>query len=258
MPLTRQVRIASRVVPARWRFRFALAVSRLQGRMMEAFGGNRALTEAMMRDHWLRELTFHGAFPVPWRLQGRDVLDRYCVPGPVLYCTTHIPLGEVPLRVVIELGYPTPLPFADPGRIVGQDQYVVAGLPGSIPALPVSGYSLARMRTLLREGRSVVFLADSEFGGELSANPLRLAARLGIPVIFAWAELAADDAIDVTIVPAPHPFCENEAAIEENLQLLREITDRLLHQLGAVDSERAAATVPVLSGSPAPVRRSDS
>jgi hypothetical protein len=205
--------------------------------MMEAFGGNRALTEAMMRDHWLRELTFHGAFPVPWRLQGRDVLDRYCVPGPVLYCTTHIPLGEVPLRVVIELGYPTPLPFADPGRIVGQDQYVVAGLAGSIPALPVSGYSLARMRTLLREGRSVVFLADSEFGGELSANPLRLAARLGIPVIFAWAELAADD---------------------ENLQLLREITDRLLHQLGAVDSERAAVTVPVLSGSPAPVRRSDS
>jgi hypothetical protein len=114
------------------------------------------------------------------------------------------------------------------------------------------------MRTLLREGRSVVFLADSEFGGELSANPLRLAARLGIPVIFAWAELAADDVVDVTIVPAPHPFCENEAAIEENLQLLREITDRLLHQLGAVDSERAAATVPVLSGSPAPVRRSDS
>lgn len=227
------------LLPAGLRFRFALAASRWQGRLTAARGGNGALTEAMMHDHWLRELTLHGAFPVPWRLHGRDVLDRYTVPGPVLFYTTHLPLGEVPLRANIELGYPIPVPVADPGRILGRDQYVVTGMEQRIPALPAGPYVLARMRTLLRQGTSVVCLADNEFGGQISANPLRLAGRLRVPVIFVWAKLAADRIVDVTFQAAPHPLCEDEAAIAENVQSLRALNESELRLLGV----RAASEV---------------
>ena len=196
-------------------------------------GGNGPLTEAMMRDHWIRELTLIEPFPVPWRLHGREVLDKFAVPGPVLYYTTHIPMGEVPLRVVMELGYPVPVPVADPGRIVENERYVVPGMAERIPALPVSGHVLARARTLLLRGRSVVCLADSEFAGELSVNPMRLASRVGVPIVFVWAELAPDGVVEVHFEPASFPMAKGEQEIEKNLQHLREISNRLLHQLGA-------------------------
>jgi hypothetical protein len=231
MPLSRQARIASAVIPAALRFRFALTASRCQGRLTSALGGNGALTEALMRDHWLRELTFHGAFPVPWRLHGRDVLDRYAVPGPVLYYTTHLPMLEIPLRVVMEIGYPVPVPVADPGRLVDHERYVVPGMPAPIPAIPVSGHVLARMRTLFLQGTSVVCLADSEFGGELFTNPLRLTARLRVPVVLVWAELATDGVVDVTFEAAPHPLCESDEALAENLEYLQAINRGVLRSL---------------------------
>lgn len=255
LPLSRQARLASAVIPSSLRFRFALAVSRWHGRIAGKLGGNGALTEALMRDHWLRELTFHGAFPVPWRLHGRDVLDRYVVPGPVLYYTMHLPMVEVPLRVVMEIGYPVPVPVADPGRIEG-DRYVVAGMAQRIPAIPANGHVLARMRTLLLQGTSVVCLADNEFGGELFTNPLRLTARLRVAVILVWAELAPDGVIDVTFEPAPHPFCETEEAIANNLAYLRQVNDRILGSLGIALKNAQAPCGPVeksarQSGSPA-------
>jgi hypothetical protein len=232
LPLTRQAKVAARLLPPAWRFRFALGVSRFQGQIAEAMGRNGALSEAMMRDHWLRELTFHGPFPVPWRLHGRELLDRYAVPGPVLYVTTHIPMGETPLRAVMELGYPVPVPIADPGRIIEQDRYLVSGMAEHIRALAAGPYVLARMRTLLSRGTSVVCLADNEFAGTLSANPLRLAGRLGIPALVVWAELAPDGVVDVTFRLPPHPFCESEAAIAENMKYLEEINAAVLRSLG--------------------------
>jgi hypothetical protein len=250
MPLHRQAAIAAAVLPSGMLFRFALAISRWQARLVGRFGGNAALTEVVMRDHWLRDLTFHRAFPVPWRLHGRDVLDRCAVPGPVLYFTTHLPMGEIPLRVVMELGYPVPVPVADPGRIVGEERYVVAGMAERIPAIPVSGYVLARMRTLLVRGTSIVCLAESEFGGEFSLNPLRLAARLRIPVIFVWAELAADHVVDVTFQPAPYPYSQNEQEIADNLAALRVINDRILRSLGILPAA-PGRSVPDPEASPA-------
>lgn len=192
-----------------------------------------------MRDHWLREMTFHGGFPIPWRLHGRDVLDRYAVPGPVLYSTLHLPLVDVPLRVSMELPYPTPVPIADPGRIVDGNGYVVPGMAKRIPALPASGHALARMRTVLQNGTSVVCLADSQFGGELFTNPMRLTGRLHVPVVFVWAELASDDVVEAHFELAPHPYCETDEAIASNLSRLRQINDRILESLGVTSAAAA-------------------
>jgi hypothetical protein len=232
MPLSRQARIAAAVLPPVMRFRFAVAVSRLQGRLMGALGSNRALTEALMLDHWLHELTLHGGFPIPWRLHGRDTLDHYEGSGPVLYYTMHLPLCEIPLRVFIEAGYRAPVPMADRGRIVEHKTIVVPGLQARTPALPVTDSPLMRMRTLLQRGQSVACLADRYFAGDFYANPMRLAARLGVPVIFSSAELGPDGVVDVTFRPLPHPLCETADAITQNLRFLQETRERILQSLG--------------------------
>jgi len=231
MPLSRQAGIAAAVLPARLRFRFDLAVSRLQGRLMGLLGSNPTLTEAMMLDHWVRELSYRGGFPIPWRLHGRDVLDKYNGLRPALLYSLHAPLCEMPLRVLMELGYPVPTPLADPGRIVDQDKLLVPGMETRIPSLPATDSPLVRARTLLRRGQGVACLADRSFGGSLYANPMRLAARLKVPVIFSWAELGPDGVVDVTFQALPYPLCETEKAIAQNLIFLGEMRDRLLRSL---------------------------
>lgn len=231
LPVSRQAQLAASLLPASMHFRFAIAASRYHGRLTRALGGNGALTEALMRDHWLRELTLQGAFPVPWRMHGRDVLDRYAVPGPVVYCSTHIPLNDMPLRSLVESGYPPFAALADPGRIV-DGRYLITGMAQRVPAIPVSSYVLTRMRSLLQQGMSVACLADREFNGEFSANPLHLAGRMHVPLILIRTQLGEDGVVDVTFEAAPHPYCETDEAIAENMAALRSANDRVLQSLG--------------------------
>jgi hypothetical protein len=231
MPLARQARIAAAVLPAGMKFRFVLGVSWLQGLVMGWFGGNRALTQAAMRDNWLLALTVYGGFPIPWRLHGRDVLERY-KQEPVLYYTMRLPLCEIALRVVGELGYPVPVFVANPGRIVDQDKLIVPGLETRSVSLPSTDFPLVRLRTWLQRGQQVGCLATRTFAGDFHANPLRLAGRLRVPAIFPFAELGPDGVVDVTFRPLPYPLCESEEQIEYNLKFLREIRDRILQSLG--------------------------
>jgi hypothetical protein len=256
MPLSRQARMAAAVLPSGVQFRCALAMSRLQGYVMGSLGSNPVLTEAMMRDHWVRELSFWGGFPIPWRLHGRDVLDHYNGLGPILYYTLHAPLCEMPLRVVMELGYPVPIPLADPGRLVEQDKLLVPGMETRIPSLSVTDSPLLRVRTLLRRGQGVVCLADRCFAGAFYTNPMRLTARLGVPVIFSWAELGPDGVVDVTFQPVPYPLCETEKAIAQNLSFLEEIRDRLLRSLGVSLTPEKVTEIPITmpsTGMPEPL-----
>jgi hypothetical protein len=88
---------------------------------------------------------------------------------------------------------------------------------------------------LLRRGDSIACLAERElFAVELSSNPMRLAGRMGAPVFFALGELAPDGVVDVTFQPAPHPYCESEDAVAENLSVLRGFNDRILRSVGVV------------------------
>ncbi len=97
-----------------------------------------------------------------------------------------------------------------------------------------------RARTILLDGRSVAYMADTNALDEvLNANPMRLARRLGVPVIFTWGQLADNGTIDVIVQPAPHPLCENEAAINENLNVLAGIKADILGSLGLASFEEA-------------------
>lgn len=229
MPLSRQAVLVRRLLPRRYWFHAASLVARMHGRVIAGMGGNAAFTTVMMLDFWLRELSFGGSFPIPYRVHGAEVVRT---PGPKLYTWTHLPLTEVPLRVGLEVGGAEPAVVSDLGKIVGQNEFLVFGWPKRLPAIPVDAQLLRRVTQTLREGKPVVFLADEYLGGALSEVPLRIAARLRVPLIFQWAELAPDGVMEVTFRLAPHPFSEDDAALEENLGFLRERNRAVLARLG--------------------------
>ena len=138
----------------------------------------------------------------------------------------------MPLRVGLELGGAEPAVVADPGKIVGGKEFLVFGWGQRIEALPTDGHLLSRVKQTLRAGKPVVFLADGFLGGPLSDIPLRVAARLRVPLVYQWADLRPDGVLDVTFQLAPKPFGQSDADREENLAFLREQNRAALERLG--------------------------
>jgi hypothetical protein len=230
--LRRRARIVARFVPRRRWYRTAVSVSRLHARLTGAAGGNRALTEAILLDNWLQELTFSGAYPIPWRAVKVDGLEKADPKRGVLYCWTHLPLFSMPLYASIEMGYPTPLIVADPGNIFGENEFMVPGQTKRARAIPANLHVLMRIRTILQEGGAVACLADAELGGPVSSNVLRIAGQAGARVVFQWAERQPDGVIDIYFINAPRPLNESEEDIEANLEFLRVENQRILDSLG--------------------------
>src|SRR6266550_4729976 len=141
LQLRRQVRFVTWVLPNRYWYRAALAMCRLQGALNGALGGNRALTEAVMLDHWLWELTAIGPFPVPYLLNRIDALEAADPRIGTLHCWIHEPLVEFLLRPLVEQGYPEPTVVADPGRMVG-DRFLVPGTNKWLMAIPAEKSAL--------------------------------------------------------------------------------------------------------------------
>lgn len=235
--LQRQVRFVTWVLPNRFWYRAALAMCRLHGALNGALGGNRVLTEAVMLDHWLRELTAIGPFRIPWTVTGTEIIDSADPQIGTLYCWIHEPLAEFPLRPYLERGYRHPMVVADRGRIIGEDQLMVAGLGNRVTAFPANRYALGRAQRSLRQGVPVVCLADAQFGGPLYPLVLQLAGRVGARVVFQWAKRRLDGTIEVTFANPPHSKCDTEEAVCENLAFLRAAQRRALAALGLPDQQ---------------------
>ena len=229
LPVSRQARVVAIVLPPAMWFRFAVAVARWQGSAIRLLRGDGAPAEILIRDRWLRELTLLGAFPIPWRVHGREALERFSALGPVLYVTLHLALADMTLRVLVELGYPTPHAVT----AEGVHRHPVVGMGMQLPALPATSFVLTRMRTLLARGVSVSCMVDRDHLSEsYSTNPMRLAARLRVPVIFCWGEIAPDGVVDVFFHPAPRQYSEKDGPIAENLRFFQELRDGILSRNG--------------------------
>lgn len=220
------------LVPSSHWYRTAVYISRLHARVTGAMGGNRPLTEAIVLDSWLRELTFSGAYPIPWRLAKGDGIGSGDPQGGILYCWTHTPLCSMPLHAWVEMGYEPPPVVADPGHIVGDNEFMVPGQTKRAQAIPTTLRVLMRIRTVLREGGAVACFADAEMGGPMSSHALRIARQAGARVVFQWAERRPDGVIDIYIINAPRPLNESEADIAMNLEFLRVENRRILDSLG--------------------------
>lgn len=229
--LRKQVRFVAWVVPNRYWYRTALALCGLQGVLNGFLGGNRVLTEAVMLDHWLWELTAIGPFPIPWTINGVEVMESLEPGLGTVFCWIHEPLVEFPMRPFVERGH-SAVVVADRGRIIDGDSYLVFGMKERLMAIPADRYALGRAKRLLSEGTSVVCLADEYLGGPLLPFVLQIAGRVGARVVFQWATRRPNGTIEVTVVNAPRPHCETSEAVHENLAFLRAAQQRVLSQLG--------------------------
>jgi hypothetical protein len=235
LPLRRQARFVAWVLPNRFWYRAALAMCRLQGALNGVLGGNRVLTEAVMLDHWLWELTAIAPFPIPWTVTGTEIIESADPQVGTVYCWIHEPLAEFPLRPYLERGYREPVVVANHGKIIGTDQLMVAGLSRRVTAIPADRYALGRAKRSLMDGVPVVCLADAQMGGPLYPLVLQLAGRVGARVVFQWARRRRDGTIEVTFANAPRSKCETSEAVQENLAFLRAAQQRALAALGIPD-----------------------
>ena len=229
LPLQRQAALVARLLPPQLWYGAALRMARAQGRLVERMGGNRVLTTELMLDFWLRELSFSGPYPIPYQCQG---LELCLMPGPKLFSWTHLPLTEAPLRPFLEASGAPLAVVADPGKIVGDNQFQVFGWAQRLQGLITDGGLLRRVMGTLRGGTSVVFLSDPYMGGPLSEVPVRLAGRAGVPLIFQWTELAGDGTLLVTFREAPCPYSRTEEEIAQNMAFLRDARACTLDRLG--------------------------
>jgi hypothetical protein len=233
-PLSRQVRLASWILPKRYWYSFALSVSRLHGKLKAGAGGNGALTEALMLDNWMRDLTFSGEYPIPLRSDQIGPLRQKASGRGILYCWTHLPLMEIPLTALHNLGQPIDLVVADPGRIVDGNEFILPSLRARSKAIPADRHALTRVRTALKKGESVACLADSELLGTSSSQILRVAGMSNAFVVFTWAERQPDGTLKVTFMEAPHPLCKTDEEILKNLEFLQVMNRKALEELGAL------------------------
>ena len=246
IPLSRRARIVAALLPSGHWYRFAVFASSLHGKLGSRFGTNGPLAEALMLDNWMRALTFWGEYHIPWQPSQVEILAQDKPGHGVLYCWTHVPLVEIPLRALLDLGYSLDYIVADPGKIVDGDQFVVPGLRRRVNAISADKRVLTKVRTALTHGKSVACLADTELFGPLSSQVLRVAGLVGAFVIFQWADRLPDGSIKVTFIPAPHPLCSNDTEIEENLEFLRTMNRKTLGKLGALPHKEAVPTAEVL------------
>lgn len=229
LPLRRQAELVTQLLPSRLWYRAAVTISRAQGRLVERMGGNRILTTELMLDFWLRELSFGGPYPIPYRCKG---LHLVMGTGAKLLTWTHLPLTEFPLRSYCEGGAPPLAVVSDPGKIVGENEFPVFGWPARVEAIPTDARLLKRVMATLRGGKTVVFLADHYLAGPMSDVPVRLAGRMAVPLVFISTEFAKDGVMDVLFSEAPYPYSRNEEEVAANMGALREARDRALTRLG--------------------------
>lgn len=185
-----------------------------------------------MLDNWIRALTCSGAYPIPLRPGQIEVLREMASGRGVLYCWTHLPLMEIPLRALSVLGQPVDLIVADPGRIINENEFVIPGLQARGRAIPADRNAFTRVRTALKEGKSVACLADSEMFGPSSSQILRVAGLASAFVVFTWAERHPDGTLEVTFMPAPNPLCKSDEEIQQNLEFLQTRNKKVLEELG--------------------------
>lgn len=232
--LERRARLLAAVVPPQHRFRAAVLMSRWHGFASSTLGGSkRGFTEAYMREHWLIELSRLGAFPVPLRVTGAELLG----PSPsdragVLMCGTHVPLLRAILRAAIETGHPPSLVLAKPNTMMsGTAMLQPTGLEEGIPAAPPGAEGLLKIRSVLRKNGLAACTLDGALGAPSHPDVLILAGWLGARIVHFTATLAPDGVIDISFHNRVHPFCDSYEAIQANLRAIQEEEVRLLAAL---------------------------
>jgi hypothetical protein len=167
---------------------------------------------------WIKDLTTFGAFPIPLRVIGMDIIKASRQNGRgLLLCSSHIPLHEMFLLALVNAGFSVDIIVAGAQNLLDTGRFQILGAIGSMPAVPAGSTALLHLRTKLRSGGLAISLLDSEIGGPLSGNLLRLAGKVSATVVFWSVSLTPDFIIEIRVESPPYPECDTEEAIRQNL-----------------------------------------
>ncbi len=212
-----RARALATLVSRRHWYRAALLVSRLEALIEPALAlKTSARGTAARLQSWIKDLSRLGAFPVPLRDRGLALVAEATANGSgVLFCSTHVPLNDMLLRVLASAGYPC-LTVSHPDSLTG-GRYPIPASQESVEAVVAGPTAFLGVRRVLRRGDSVFHLLDENVNAPLHDNAFRFVAKTRMPVLFWSVELAADGAIEVRIEKYPAPLCESEDAIRANV-----------------------------------------
>ena len=251
--IERRALLLSTLIPPKYWFRAAVLMSRWQAHISSMIRKTRrGVSEAYLRDNWLIEFSRLGAFPIPVRVSGAELLastvaDR----GGVVLCSTHVPLLLVVMRVMILTGHKPDVVVVDPDNMrVGNTALQPAGLMDGVPAVSPGPKGLLRIRTVLRNRGLVACTLDSRAGGPSHPDLLVLAGRLGARTVTFCTELGPDGVVIVAFKNAVHPYCDSVRAIEENIEAMLDDERRLLAKLNGVEQAGAPDLTSVESRAP--------
>jgi hypothetical protein len=208
----------SKLVPRHKWYAAALALSRIEARIEPLVRYRAGARGRAARLHsWIKDLTKIGPFPLPVRGEGVACVAEAAAMGRgIMFCSTHIPLYDMLLQVLLEAGYTPGLTVSDDESLVG-GRYQILATAGSVEAVIAGPRAFLRVRAVMRSGGLVMCLLDQNLEGVLYDNALRLAGKISAPVLYWSAQLAADGVIDVKIEKYPALVCDTEEGIRANM-----------------------------------------
>lgn len=174
--------------------------------------GDRALKQAWLLTSLLEILaTARRAFPVPYRVNGHQlVLDSSTTPG-LFIVMAHLPLSVVIGRVFYDANRPL--------RVITQmprDFFLLYGTAdGATPTVVADEYCLLRARRISKEGTLAAMIDTGPTS--YSRNMFALVGKLKCRLLFGFTELTPDGTIVVSFEVPPFPACRNEDEITANI-----------------------------------------
>lgn len=155
-------------------------------------------------------------FPIPYKIVQSEYTNNE---SGLILCTVHLPLAKVAIRAFLENN--SKIDAAIVGVPTSDNHMAIWGITNKIPALVKSQFVLLKAKRILEQKGCIVLMIDSGSSNTYSPNILKLGGKIGVRTMFFFAELQPDGTIYSRFVNPPHPYCENEAAINANLDFLK-------------------------------------
>jgi hypothetical protein len=230
LTIQRRAHLFQLIVPRRFWFSIVLAHSQCHAKIARMAGYLEcARYESGCVDRWLEQLTFHGPFPIRYRVDGAWHLQKTLRDeAGLLLCTVHLPLTTVMMRACVDLGAAPDFVIAAPHNINQKGQWMPAGVAEGIKAISPGSGTIKKARTVLCDGGRFASMLDEDVGTPLRPALMRLAGSVRARVILCWAAMDATRTIVVTFKTAPHPIPDTEEKVAANLAVLDELRQHVL------------------------------
>jgi len=223
--------LIARLLPESKWYTAAFQITRFVTAISVPMTGGAPYRANWMLHYWLKHLfCYNRPFPIPIRAVGAEaIFEARANSKGMVVAAVHVPLTILAVRTLVDLKCPPDAVLAGAGGII-DGKFWAGGMAERLPGLDVANrIVLVKVRNILRRGGVVVGMIDTQLGGSLNGNLLRLLRPLGARLVFMYAELQKNGEILVRFYTPPDPFCCSEEGVLSNLEFIRAKVDEILN-----------------------------